>query len=455
MSTEVLEYIEKNRERFLEGLKEILKIESISTQPAKRGEVLRCAAAEVEKFKAIGLENVRLLETSGYPIVYGDWLHAAGKPTLLIYGHYDVQPPDPLDEWKTPPFLPTIRDGNIFARGADDNKGQHFTHLCAIEAYLKTLGKLPVNVKVVLEGDEEIGSMGIMKYVPQNAKIFSCDAILISDTAWIDAGHPSIVYTLRGLAYFEIRVKGPAQDIHSGMYGGMVCNPIQALSWILAKLKSEDGRILVPHFYDDVLEVSAAERQEAAALPINEKKFLEETGAPALVAEKGFTPLESNWMRPCMDICGVWGGYQEVGAKTIIPSKAGAKVSFRIVAKQDPQKLAKEFEEYVKAVAPKGVTVEVEFFKGAPAVHVDRDNFFLKQATAAYEKGFGKKFYFAREGASIPVSAVFQDVLKVPVIFAGLGLPDDRIHSPNEKFPLANFFGGIRSAALAYAAMGE
>lgn len=453
--SQIIDFIDKNKDRFLEGLVEILEIESVSTQPEKKPEILKCADLTAKKCQEIGLENVQLLETPGYPIVYGDWLHAEGKPTILIYGHYDVQPPDPLEQWKSPPFEPTVRDGNLYARGATDNKGQFFSHFCAIEAYLKTVGKLPVNVKVMIEGEEESSSTGIEEYVPKNAKFLECDAVLVSDTSWFDAEHPSICLSLRGMSYFEIKVKGPSHDLHSGMHGGLVRNPLQVVSWILAQLKDESEKILIPHLYDDVQDLSPADKEDIRRIPFNEKARLKEVGTTGLVSEKGFTPLESNWGRPALDICGMWGGYQAPGAKTIIPAEAGAKVSIRLVANQDPKKIAKHFTDYVKSLCPKECSVEVTCFAGAPAMSVDRDNYYIQQTVKGYEEGFGKKILFVREGASIPVTCTFQEVLKVPVILIGIGLPDDRLHSPNEKISLKNFYDGIKGAALAYQALAE
>ncbi len=455
MNPQVLKFIEENRDRFLESLKELLRIESVSTQPSKKPEILKCAELEVQKFKEAGLENVKLLKTTGYPVVYGDWLHAAGKPTLLIYGHYDVQPPDPLKEWKTPPFEPTVKDGNIYARGSSDNKAQHVPHLCAVEAYLKTVGKLPVNVKFVLEGEEEIGSPGITKYVYENGKFLACDAVMISDGPWHDFKHPTIAYSLKGLLYFEVRVQGPSHDVHSGLFGGMVRNPIHVLSWILAKFKDENEHILIPGFYDDVQKMTDADRNAVAEVPFDEKAILKETGASALTGEKGYTPLETNSLRPTLDVCGIWGGYQDVGSKTIIPATAGAKVSIRLSGGQDPKRIGKLLKEYVKSLSPKGTVVEVEISKSGPALFVDRNNFYLQKTAAAFEEAFGDKTIFIGEGASIPVASAFQEVLKAPVILANLGLPDDRLHSPNEKMSLANFFGGIRWAALAYSALAQ
>lgn len=455
MSNPVLDYIEKNREHFLEGLKELLRVESVSTQPQKKPDILKCADLEIKKFREIGLENVGLLETTGYPLVYGDWLHAPGKPTIVIYGHYDVQPPEPLELWKTPPFEPTVQGENLYARGADDNKGQHFSHLCALEAYFKTVGKLPLNVKVVLEGEEESSSEGIMDYIPKHKDFFSCDAVLVSDTAWFDFERPAICYSLRGLCYFEITVKGPSHDLHSGIYGGMIRNPLQALSWILGRLKDENERVLIPGFYDDVKEPTAAERKELAQLPFDEKACREAVGVSELFSEKNFSPLEANWIRPTLDICGVSGGYEGPGAKTVIASQAKAKVSTRLVANQNPKKIVGLFTDYVRAITPKGVQVTVEVLSEAPPVYVDRDNVYLKKVALAYEKGFGRKVILKGDGASIPVVATFQQNLKVPVVLIGLGLPDDRLHSPNEKISLKNFYDGIKGAALAYQALSE
>lgn len=455
MNPQVSNFIEKNKDRFLERLCQLVRIESVSAQPDKMSELLKCAELEAKMMKEIGIENVQLLETVGKPMVYGDWLHAAGKPTVLIYGHYDVQPPDPLEQWKTPPFELTVKNGNLYGRGTTDNKGQHFTYLCAIEAFLKTVGKLPINVKILIEGEEETGSVGINTYVPKHKDLLACDAVLISDTGWYDFDHPTICYSLRGNLYFEIKVRGPEHDIHSGMFGGMIRNPLQVLSWILAKLKNENEKIQVPHIYDDILEIDREEKEEFKQTGFDEKGILKETGVPSLVSEEGYSPIEGNWIRPALDICGMWGGYQGVGGKTIIPAEAGAKVSIRIVSGQDPKKVEKNFIDYVKSLCPKGVTVEVKSFSGGPALFVDRNNSYLKKVAEAYGEAFDKKMIFKREGASIPVTAILQKELDVPVVLIGLGLPDDRLHSPNEKFSLVNFYGGIKGAALAFEKLAE
>lgn len=455
MSQQVLDYIAKNKNHFLESLKQIIRLESISAQPAKKDQVLKCADLETKILKEIGLENVQLIHTGGYPLVYGDWIHAPGKPTILIYGHYDVQPPEPLDLWKTPPFEPTIIGDNLYARGSSDNKGQHFSHLCAMEAYLKTVGKLPVNIKVVLEGEEEVGGGGIDKYVREHGKFLACDAVMISDTDWFDSERPAISYSLKGLCYFEINVTGPSHDLHSGLYGGMIRNPLQALSWILSKLKNEKEEILIPGFYDDVKPIASDERKDIADLPFDDNEVAKGAGASQLISEGTFSPVETNWCRPTLDICGMWGGYEGVGSKTIIPSKAGAKVSIRLVANQDPKKIEKMFVNYVKSLATDGVKVEVHTHSSGIPFHVERENFFVQKTAKAYETALGKKMVFKRLGASIPIAAVFQSVLKVPVVLIGLGLPDDRVHSPNEKMSLPNFFDGIKGAALAYEAFAE
>lgn len=454
MQSQVLEYIEKNRETFLKGLCELIKVESVSTLPEKKGEILKCADLEVQNFKRIGLENVQLLQTIGYPLVYGDWLHAEGKPTLLIYGHYDVQPADPIDKWTTPPFEPTVRNGNLYARGACDNKGQHFSHLCAIESYLKTLNKLPLNVKVILEGEEEVGSAGVDQFIRENKKLLDCDVALVSDTGWYDADHPSVCYSLRGLIFFELLVHGPSHDLHSGTFGGSVRNPAQALSWILSKLKDESEKVLIPGFYDDVIAPSAKQHEELKKI-FNAKEFLANTGSPDLVSEAGYTPIESVGIRPTIEVNGIYGGYQGAGTKTIIPSFAGAKISCRLVANQDPAKMQKLVQKYIESICPKGVKFEIKFGHSYLPFYVDPENDFLKKAVGGYEEAFGKKMVYLPEGGSIGVLATFQKILNCPIILVGLGLPDDRMHSPDEKISLNNFYSGIKGAALAYQRLAE
>ena len=446
----MLHYIEANRGRFLEELKTLLRFESVSADPARKGEVQKTAQFEIDHLKKIGFENAKLVETGGHPIVYADFLHAVGKPTILVYGHYDVQPPDPLELWKTPPFTPTIQGNFIYGRGASDNKGMHWTHLCALESHLKMTGKLPVNVKILIEGEEELTHEHIDATIRKNPGLFSCDAVLLSDTGWFSDEYPTICTGLRGLDYFQITLTGPDHDLHSGTYGGKVRNPINTLAHILAQLKDEKGHVLVPHFYDDVLPIGPQEKENLKNLPWNDAVLAREVGMKHPTPEEGFSTLESNWYRPSLDINGIWGGYQGPGAKTVIASTCGAKFSTRLVAKQDPHKIATLVTDHVRSLCPPEITCKIEVLSTAPPVHVDSDNFFVRAAAQGYEKGFGKKVMLAREGASIPVVATFQEVLKVPVVLMGLGLSTDRIHSPNESFCLDNFYGGIIGAAHTY-----
>lgn len=445
-----LQYAESNKKAFLEGLKGLLRYESLSADPAKKEPLLACARAEADHFRRIGLENVSLLETPGNPIVYGDWLHAPGKPTLLIYGHYDVQPADPFDLWKTPPFEGTEKEGWLYGRGADDNKGQHFIHLCAIESYLKTVGKLPVNVKLILEGEEEFGSKGSTEYIKENAKKLSCDAVMISDTAWHSEEHPAIQYSLRGLTAMEVRFYGPERDLHSGVYGGFAPNPLVVMTQVLGKLKDENNHVTVPGFYDDVLPMDPKEREELSKIPWSDKDLLRQMGTSEMILEKGFSSLECNWFRPAMDINGIGGGYQGQGGKTVIPTYGFAKITIRLVANQDPEKISKSVVDFIRAQTPSAIRVEFDLHGGERAFYIDPKDSYLQKTKKAFEKAFGKPFLLVREGASIPLVAVIQRVLKTPVVLAGIGLPDDCIHSPNEKLSLANFYGGIRAAIHAY-----
>ena len=448
----VLGYIESHKTSFLDALKQVLRFESVSADPSKKEILLACARAETEKFKQIGLENVALKETKGYPVIYGDWLHAKGAPTVLVYGHYDVQPADPLDLWETPPFEPTERNGNLYGRGTADNKGQHYIYLCAIESFLKTVGKLPINIKVILEGEEESGSLGSVAFLKENAKLLACDAVLVSDTSWYNNECPSICYSLRGIASFEIVVKGPGHDLHSGMYGGFAPNPLTILSQIVGRLKDDKGHILVPGFYDDVLPIDQEEKRELQKLPWSDVEMAQKIGAKGLLKEDGFTALESNWFRPALDVNGLWGGYQGAGSKTVIPTVGGAKVSMRFVANQNPEKIMTALKKYVASLAPASCEVEVKVFGADRAFYTDPKNAFVRKAQEAFGKAYGKPFALVREGASIPILATMQDLLKAPIVLAGIGLPDDRIHSPNEKLSLRNFYDGIKAAALTFEA---
>jgi acetylornithine deacetylase/succinyl-diaminopimelate desuccinylase-like protein len=448
--TSVIDFIHTNRDRYLAELKQYLAIPSISALPQHAGDVRRCAEATAEELRRIGMENVRLVETAGNPIVYGDWLKAPGAPTMLFYGHYDVQPVDPLDLWESPPFEATVRDGEIYARGAADDKGQIFMHFKAIEAHLKKAGSLPINIKIIIEGEEEVGSKNLDDFVRGNRDLLKADVVVISDSAMFDRGVPSICYSLRGLVYFQIDLRGTKSDLHSGVFGGAVANPNFVLAQILSQMKDKGGRIKIPGFYDDVRELSAEERAAWKTLPFNEKKYRKDLGAPKLAGERDYTVLERVWARPTFEVNGLLGGFTGEGAKTVIPAVAMAKVSMRLVPNQDPDKIAALFEAYVKKVAPKTVEVKVTRMHGGKPWLTEYNNPYVQAAGRAIEAGFGKAPVFCREGGSIPVVSTFQEELGVPAVLFGVGLPDENAHAPNERLDLSNFFNGIVSAAVLY-----
>jgi len=393
---------------------------------------------------------VRVVDTAGHPLVYADWLHAEGAPTVLFYGHYDVQPVDPIDLWLTPPFEATVRDGDIYARGACDDKGQVFVHFKAIEAHLRKGGRLPINLKVILEGEEEVGSEHLGPYVREHAAELAADMVLISDTEMFDRGVPSLCYGLRGLAYMQIDLRGTKGDLHSGQYGGAVANPANVLAHIISQLKDKSGKIRIPGFYEDVRELREEERAEFKRLPFDEKAVKKHLGAPRFAGERDYTLLERMWARPTLDVNGLLSGFTGEGAKTVIPAVAMAKVSMRLVPNQHPDKIAELFEAYVKKIAPKTVELKVTRLHGAMPWMTDFDNVYVQAAGRAIEKGFGKRPVFTREGGSIPVVADFQSALGVPVVLFGFGLPDENLHAPNEKFNLDNFFNGVLAAAFLY-----
>lgn len=447
-SKDVLERVEKHKESYLEQLKEYLRIPSVSTDPAHKEDVLRCAEFVRERMSEAGLE-AELIQTEGNPLVYGQWMGAgADKPTILVYGHYDVQPADPLEEWNSPPFEPTVDGDLLIARGATDDKGQSFTHIKAVEAILQERGSLPINVKFIMEGEEEIGGEAIEKFVREdNGDRLEADAVVVSDTSMFAPGQPSLLYGLKGMAYMEIRVTGPNRDLHSGTFGGGVTNPANALCQIVARLHdAETGRVLVPGFYDDVVDLEDWERKEFAGLPFDEEAYKAELGVGELFGEQGYTTLERVWARPTCDVNGLFSGYQGEGAKTIIPGKAGAKVSMRLVPNQDWEKVSRAFEEYVREIAPAGVTVEVKAIHGAQPVLVDIQGPIAEAAMAAQEEIWGAAPFRVREGGSIPIVGTFSEVLEVPTLLMGYGLPDDRLHSPNEKFNISHFYNGIRTS---------
>ncbi len=448
MSQDVLERIDREKERYLEELENYLRIPSISTDPEYANEIRRCSDFLIEQFRSAGLEAERI-ETAGHPLVYAEWLGAPGKPTILFYGHYDVQPVDPIELWRNPPFEPTREGDDLVARGATDDKGQSFAHLKAVQAILAERGNLPVNVKFLIEGEEESGGEAIEEFVEKDrgAKL-SCDAVFVSDSSMYAPGQPSLLYGLKGLAYLEIEVKGPNRDLHSGSFGGAVTNPLNALCEMIARLRDpETGRIIIPGFYDEVLPLEDWEREGFAALPFDAAEYAAEIGVPELFGEEGFTTLERTWARPTCDLNGIWGGYQGAGAKTVLPSFARAKLSMRLVPDQDPEKIFERTRDYLLSVAPAGVEVTVEYVHGAAPVLIDLSGEVFEAATEAMEATWNAAPVRIREGGSIPIVTTFAQVLEVPVLLLGFGLPDDRLHSPNEKFNIQNFYQGIRSTA--------
>jgi acetylornithine deacetylase/succinyl-diaminopimelate desuccinylase-like protein len=450
MDSKVISYIEENKDRFVEELKDFLRIPSISTDPSHKQDVRKCAEYVVSELKRIGIEDAKLYETAGHPIVYAQWLKASEQPTVLLYGHYDVQPVDPVELWQSPPFEPDIRNGEIFARGSADDKGQVFMHFKSLEAHLKNTGKLPVNVKILIEGEEECGSLNLDKFIEDHKEMLKADLVVISDTPMFARGVPSICYGLRGLVYFQIDLVGTSSDLHSGSFGGTVINPAYALCRVLAGMKDENGRVTIPGFYDDVRPLTDRERKEYASLPYDAEKYRKELGAPQLWGEKGYSPLEQIWARPTFEINGLLSGFTGEGAKTVIAAKAMAKVSMRLVPDQDPDKIAKLFEDHFRKVCPKSVELKITRMHGGKAWLAPIDHPAMKAASRAYEKGFGKKPVFVREGGSIPVVSTFAELLKIPSVLIGIGLPDENAHAPNEKLDLGNFQGGILSTAHLY-----
>lgn len=450
-ATDLITWCRSERERFLADLTAWIAIPSISADPAKKPDVARCGQTIIDRMLAIGMTRAMLVPTVGNPVAYGEWLGAPGKPTVLIYGHYDVQPVDPLELWKSPPFSAHVRDGKLYGRGAVDDKGQVLMHLAAIEAHLRINRSLPLNIKVVVEGEEEIGSPNFESFLAANRELLACDIAVISDTAVFSEDVPSLTVSLRGLTALEVTVEGPTSDLHSGYYGGVVRNPIEALCAMLAQLKDANGHVVVDGFYDGVAELSASIRAEIRALPYDEAREAQALGVPALAGEAGFTPLERMWHRPTLEINGIWGGYQGPGSKTIIPSWAKAKLTMRLVGDQDPVKVGEAVGEYLRKHAPTGVRVTLSSGHGAVrAVSTSRDHPAVQAAAAAMERGFGKPPVFIGTGGSIGPVGNFDRILHLPQVLIGVGLPDDAIHAPNEKFDLAQFYGGIETMVYLY-----
>jgi acetylornithine deacetylase/succinyl-diaminopimelate desuccinylase-like protein len=447
---QVVDFINVNRDRYVEELKQYLAIPSISALPQHAADVKRAADWTADSLRGAGLENVRLIDTPGNPVVYGDWLHAPGKPTILYYGHYDVQPVDPLNLWTSPPFEATIRDGEIFARGAADDKGQVFMHVKAVEAFLKNGGQLPLNIKFFIEGEEEVGSTHLDDFIRSHKQDLAADVVVISDSPMFDRGIPSICYGLRGLAYFQIDLRGTKSDLHSGSFGGAVANPAYVLAAVLAQMKDRGGRIKIPGFYDDVRALSEAERAEWKKLPFNETKYRKELGAPKLFGESGYSTLERVWARPTFEVNGLLSGFTGEGAKTVLPAIAMAKVSMRLVPDQHPDKIADLFEAYLRKVTPKTVELKLTRMHGGKPWMTEFDNKYVRAAGRAIEQGFGQAPVFNREGGSIPVVSTFQEELGLPSVLFGIGLPDENAHAPDEKLDLGNFHNGIIASAYLY-----
>jgi succinyl-diaminopimelate desuccinylase len=444
--TRLDDYLTAQRQRFEDDLCELLRIPSVSTELAHREDVRRAGEWVAKQFKDLGFAT-EIVQTAGHPIVFAQGPAAPGAATVLVYGHYDVQPPDPLAEWKSPPFEPTRRDGNLYARGATDDKGQMLTHVKSAQAWLATERKLPVNLKYLIEGEEEVGSANLDPFIEQHRDRLACDCVVISDTSQFAPGVPAITYGLRGLAYFELRIAGPKQDLHSGTFGGSVTNPAIALATVLAAMIDANGRIQLSGFYDDVVKLTDAERRDFAALPFDERDYMKQLGVAALAGETGFTTLERRWARPTFDIHGLTSGYQGEGAKTVLPARASAKFSFRLVPNQDPVKVAASLRSFLKQRCPPGVTYELVEHHGAPGILVPLDSPYVAAASRAIERSFGRAPVFMREGGSIPVVATFRRLLGVDTLLLGWGRDDDNTHGPNEKFNLDDYHRGIIASA--------
>jgi len=443
----VLDYLKQNQARFVAELSEFLKIPGVSAQPQHKKDLVACAEWLVAHCKQIGL-NAKLCATDGHPIVVAKTPRRKNFPHFMVYGHYDVQPPEPLDLWESPPFEPRIEGRSIFARGSTDNKGQHFAHLKAVEAYLKTGTHLPCDLTFVIEGEEEVGSKHLAKFLKENRDELNCDAVVVSDTGMPDKNHPALTYALRGIIAFEITLHGPSRDLHSGIFGGAVDNPAMALSQLLGKLRDKNGRIAIPHFYDDVEPLTAYERKELKRLPITGRELQKLLGVKKLFGERGFTPMELRSARPTFEINGLTSGYQGEGSKTIVPAWARAKITCRLVPNQNPTRIRKIVCDYLKKICPLTVRLEIEAGHGAEAYIVSPTSLHAQAALRALRKAFSREPVLLREGGSIPIVNDFKKVLGAETLLLGLGLPEDNAHSPNEKFDLDCFENGQRMSAF-------
>lgn len=446
---EIKQYVEENKQRFLDELFELLRFPSISADPGSREDVLKAANFVADKLKEAGAENVEVCPTAGNPIVYGERIVDASKPTVLVYGHYDVQPADPLELWHTSPFEPTIRDGKIFARGACDDKGQFYMHIKAFELMFQT-NMLPCNIKFMIEGEEEVGSENLGTFVKENKERLKADVVLISDTSMISLESPSLETGLRGLSYVEVEVTGPNRDLHSGVYGGAVANPATILCKLIASLHDENNHITIPGFYDEVQSLSESERAELNKAPYNENEYKEDLGVDDLWGEQGYSTIERTGTRPTLEVNGIWGGYIGEGAKTVLPSKASAKISMRLVPNQKSDKITELFKRHFERIAPPYVKVKVKPLHGGEPVVTPTDSIAYQAAEKAIEESFGKKPIPTRGGGSIPIVALFEEELGIKTVLMGFGLDSDNLHSPNEKYDLANFYKGIETIPLFY-----
>jgi acetylornithine deacetylase/succinyl-diaminopimelate desuccinylase-like protein len=450
-----LQYARVHHPRFVAELKEFLRFPSVSSQGERAGDVKKCANWLAHHLQSVGLDRVRVIPTRGNPIVYASWLRARGRPTLIIYGHYDVLPGEPLREWHTPPFTPTLKGDNLHARGASDDKGQLFSHVKAIESYLKTVGALPVNVRCIFEGEEEIGSLHLTSFIARNKRALRADAAVISDTRMLASDRPAISYAQRGGLRAELEVMGPPQELHSGSFGGAVLNPVQALCEMIARLHDAQGRVTIPGFYDDVREWSAKERDFMARSGPADEDILHDAKVERGWGEQGFSLYERTTIRPALTLNGISGGYRGPGGKGIIPAKAVAKLSFRLVPDQYPQKIAQLFRDHVERITPKAVQCSVRTHAPIEPALVNRNHPAIRAAAFAYKKGFGALPVFIRSGGSIPVVNTFQKVLGIPTVLMGFGLPDDHIHGPNEKLNLPNFQKAIATSTWYLAAVAK
>ena len=438
------DYQEKNKDRFLNELLELLRIPSISAKVENKADMVSCAEAVKKRLLEAGADKVEIYPTAGHPLVYGEKMVNPAFPTVLVYGHYDVQPVDPLNLWNSPPFEPTIKDGKIFARGACDDKGQFYMHVKALETMVQT-NSLTTNIKFCIEGEEEVGSPNLSTFVKANKELLKADVILISDTAMISMENPSIDIGVRGLSYIEVEVTGPNRDLHSGVYGGAVANPVTILAKMIASCHDENNHITIPGFYDGVVESTAEERKLMAAAPFNEEEYKKDLGVKELWGEKGFTTNERTGIRPTLELNGIWGGYTGEGAKTVLPSKAYAKISARLVPNQSSVIMTEKLISYFQSIAPAGVTVKASEHHGGEPYMTPVDSKAYKAAAAAIKDTFGKDAIPVRGGGSIPICALFEQELGIKIVFMGFGLDSDNLHSPNEKYDLVNFYKGIET----------